>query len=64
MNTLNNGWYLVAFAYHSLKNSMVAGILGSGTYFEMSLLFENWMVAGSCCSSKGYKYKNALKIGW
>jgi hypothetical protein len=31
---------------------MVAGILCSGTDFEMSLLFENWMVAGSFCSAK------------
>jgi hypothetical protein len=43
---------------------MVAGIFCSGTDFEISLLFENWMVAGSCCSSKGYDYKDALKIGW
>ena len=43
---------------------MVAGSFYFGTDFEISLLFENWMVAGSCCSSDGYKYKDALKIVW
>ena len=43
---------------------MVAGIFCSGTDFEISLLFENCMVAGSCCSSNGYEYKEVLKIVW
>ena len=41
------------------ENEIVAGC------FALANLFlQNWLVAGSCCSSHGSKYKDALKIRW